>query len=320
MESFGILFTIITWVLVFYTIYHLWKKSCWFGTIKKIIYTLVLLFFPLIGIVCYWIGYILRSRKNSDEDTEDVYEGCDDEDLESTSEECESEDSAEEERRKQFQALLASSTELCEIYNKLYNTFIPKDNGDYKGAFFTGLLDVKTRAKRLADAHPKVLSITDGDSDKYMLFFGCLYDNVIEDMVHSSNGKLSLTAVRVLEDMSYGDSLVEELGIMDKFTEFLLDPDTEKAEIKIETRHNTVKLLLKYKGDKLYYETKNLYEAIKHGYCLTDRLIKWAEIIMVICNKYEYGLDSKFSKNDVEKYELPNMSWMNLENRLFALS
>ena len=122
-------------------------------------------------------------------------------------------------------------------------------------------------------------------------------------MYFSPNGKLAQFTQMVIADVQQGDSLLEQIGIAN----ILSDPEKANSSIKIRTDNATIKIETKTKNDVLHYEIKGAYDAFKYGLCLDDELIRKAEILITICAKYEYGPKYELHKDDVEKYELPNL-------------
>ena len=223
------------------------------------------------------------------------------------------------EQKSQCQAFINSNEELTKVYNQIYDTFIPKKNGDYKGAL-SGLLNIQTRCKRLAKAHESVKEISNGESSKYNAFFTTLYDCILNDLCTSHLPKLSNTANDVLEDYENGNKVAMELGFNDALTEFLANPNSEKYEVKVDTDSlfKKIKFNAKRKKGKVTYEIVNLYRCAYQGYNLTDPLVRAAELLIVICDWYEYATGENYlgvSKESIEKHNIPNMAWS--EKKLF---
>lgn len=210
-------------------------------------------------------------------------------------------------RQLKFKEQIDTHTELTVLYKKLYDTFVPKNDGSYKGSI-SGLLGDTTRAKRLEEAHKIVSSIYSNDKQAYMNFFETCYDIIFSSMANSQNGKLTSCIKFVLNDIEFGNSIIEKSGFADTLNEINENSEDNEVTMKINTSEIAAKVLIKKKNGKLTYEIKKLYESAKQGYCMTDPLIYSAEILIAICARYEYN--SLLFKNEVEKYDIPNTSWM----------
>lgn len=223
------------------------------------------------------------------------------------------------EQKSQCQAFINSNEELTKVYNQIYDTFIPKKDGNYKGAL-SGLLDVSTRAKRLAKAHETVKELCNGDGAKYNAFFTTLYNCILNDMYSSNLSKLSNSAKYVLEDFANCNKAVQEFGFDTALIEFIATPTSEKREIKVDTDSlfKKIKFTAKRKNGVVTYEIVNLYRCARQGYNLTDPLVRAAEVLIAICDWYEYATGDNYlgvSKESIEKYDIPNKSWS--EKKMF---
>lgn len=207
-------------------------------------------------------------------------------------------------RSEMFNTLMQgpNSEELTKCYNKIRSLFIPKKNGEFAGNL-SGLLSEKSRAKTLATTNETLIRILGNDTQAYAVWYDILFDNLLNEMYFSTNGKLSQFTQLVIADVQQGDALLEQIGIAD----ILSDPEKANNSIKIRTDNATVKIETKIKNDRLHYEIKGAYNAFKYGLCMDDKLIRKAEILMTICAKYEYGSKYELHKDDVEKYALPNL-------------
>lgn len=194
------------------------------------------------------------------------------------------------------------SEELAKCYNKLKSLFIPKNNGQFAGSL-SGLLSEKSRAKTLASTNETVTRVLGNNTHEYAVWYNVFFDNILNEMYFSPNGKLAQFTQMVIADVQQGDSLLEQIGIAN----ILSDPEKANSSIKIRTDNATIKIETKTKNDVLHYEIKGAYDAFKYGLCLDDELIRKAEILITICAKYEYGPKYELHKDDVEKYELPNL-------------
>lgn len=216
-------------------------------------------------------------------------------------------DEEAEARNVKFKEQLDAHTELTVLYKKLYDTFIPKSDGRYKGNI-AGLLSDTTRARRLEEAHKIVSSIYSDDKQAYLNFFETCYDILLSSMVHSQNEKLISCVKFTLDDAEFGNSIINKSGFWDTLNDINDSPEDNEATMKINTPEIAAKVVIKKKNGNLTYEIKKLYESAKHGYCMTDPLIYSAEILIAICARYEFN--SLLFKKDVEKYDLPNKRWM----------
>ena len=194
------------------------------------------------------------------------------------------------------------SEELTKCYNKLKSLFIPKNNGQFAGSL-SGLLSEKSRAKTLASINETISRILGNNTQEYAVWYNVFFDNILNEMYFSPNGKLAQFTQMVIADVQQGDSLLEQSGIAN----ILSDPEKANSSIKIRTGNATIKIETKIKNDILYYEIKGAYDAFKYGLCLDDELIRKAEILIAICAKYEYGPKYELHKDDIEKYELLNL-------------
>lgn len=208
------------------------------------------------------------------------------------------------ERNEAFNALMhgPDGQALAKCYNKIKSVFIPKPNGEFAGSM-SGLLSNSTRAKTLVSADETVSGILGKGTPEYELWYKVLYDNLINEMYVSDNKKLAQLTEYVLEDVNRGHEILNEIGI----EEILMDPDNDNSTITIDTDNHSVKIKIKTIDDVTLYEIQGAFESFKNGLCLDDALIHHAEILMAICEKYEYGPKVKFFKEEVEKYPLPNL-------------
>lgn len=207
-------------------------------------------------------------------------------------------------RNETFNSIMQSShsEELTKCYNKIKSIFIPKKTGDFAGSL-SGLLSEKSRAKTLANTNETVARILGNNTQEYAAWYNVLFDNILNEMYFSSNGKLAQFTQLVIADVQKGDALLEQIGIAD----ILSDPETANCSTKIRTYDATIKIEKKTKNNVLHYEIKGAYDAFKYGLCLDDELIRKIEILITICAKYEFGPKYELHKDDVEKYELPNL-------------
>jgi hypothetical protein len=203
----------------------------------------------------------------------------------------------------------ANGDELIKCYNRIKSLFIPKGNGEFAGSL-SGLLSEKSRAKTLAVTDETVARILGNDTQAYAVWYNVLFDSLLNEMYFSTNGKLAQFTKLVIEDVRQGDVLLEQVGIADILS------DTEKANssTKVRTENATIKIETKTKNGELHYEIKGAYDAFKYGLCLDDALIRKAEILIAICAKYEYGPKYELHKDDVEKYALPNLKNIKMDN------
>ncbi len=192
--------------------------------------------------------------------------------------------------------------ELTKCYNKIKSLFIPKKDGQFAGSL-SGLLSEKSRAKTLAATNETVARILGNNTQEYAIWYNVFFDNMLNEMYFSPNGKLAQFTQMVIADVQQGDSLLEQIGIAN----ILSDPEKANNSIKIRTDKATIKIETKLKNDRVHYEIKGAYDAFKYGLCLDDELIRKAEILITICAKYEYGPKYELHKDDVEKYGLPNL-------------
>lgn len=207
-------------------------------------------------------------------------------------------------RHETFNSIMqgSHSKDLTECYNKIRLLFIPKKNGEFSGSI-SGLLSEKSRAKTLATTDEIVARILGNNTQEYAVWYSVLFDNILNEMYFSPNGKLAQFTQLVIADVQQGDTLLEQVGIAN----ILSDPEKANSSTKIRTNNATIKIETRIKNGILHYEIKGAYEAFKYGLCLDDELIRKAEILMAICAKYEYGPKYELHKDDVEKYGLPNL-------------
>ena len=165
------------------------------------------------------------------------------------------------------------------------------------------MLSEKSRAKTLAATDEIVARILGNNTQEYAVWYRVLFDNILNEMYFSPNGKLAQFTQLVIADVQQGDTLLEQVGIIN----ILSDPEKANSSTKIRTNNATIKIETRIKNDILHYEIKGAYEAFKYGLCLDDELIRKAEILITICAKYEYGPKYELHKDDVEKYGLPNL-------------
>lgn len=193
--------------------------------------------------------------------------------------------------------------ELTKCYNKCKSLFIPKEDGRFAGSF-SGVLSETYRAKKLAETNEIVTRIFGNDLPEYAVWYAVLFDNILNEMYFSKNGKLVQFVEMVIADVWQGDALLKQIDIDD----ILSGPDSENKSTKVWTEKATIKIEKKLKNGKLHYEIKGAYDSFKYGLCMDDDLIRKAEILITICAKYEYGPKYELHKDDVEKYALPSLS------------
>lgn len=193
--------------------------------------------------------------------------------------------------------------ELTKCYNKCRSLFIPKENGEFAGSL-SGLLSETYRAKKLAEINETVARIFGNDLPEYAVWYNVLFDNILNEMYFSQNGKLVQFVEMVMADVQQGDALLKQIEIDD----ILSGPDSENKSTKVWTEKATIKIEKKLKKGQLHYEIKGAYDSFKYGLCMDDGLIRKAEILITICAKYEYGPKYELHKDDVEKYALPSLS------------
>lgn len=210
-----------------------------------------------------------------------------------------------DDRDEKFRDLMQgrNGEELTKCYNKCRSLFIPKENGEFAGSL-SGLLSERYRAKKLAEINETVARIFGNDLPEYAVWYSVLFDNILNEMYFSQNGKLVQFVKMVMADVRQGDALLKQIDIYD----ILSGPVSENKSTKVWTEKATIKIEKKLKNGELHYEIKGAYDSFKYGLCMDDDLIRKAEILMTICAKYEYGQKYELHKDDVEKYALPNLS------------
>ena len=104
----------------------------------------------------------------------------------------------------------------------------------------------------------------------------------------------------------------------------VMDEDTlekiQKYEVKVDTDSlfKKIKFTAKRKNGVVTYEIVNLYQCARQGYNLTDPLVRATEVLIAICDWYEYATGDNYlgvSKESIEKYDIPNKSWS--EKKMF---
>lgn len=199
--------------------------------------------------------------------------------------------------------------ELTQCYAQIKSLFVPKKNGDFAGSL-SGLLSNSHRAKKLESTDKKVAQMLGNNTQEYAVWYNVLFDNLLNEMYFSNNGKLSQLTKDVIEDVKQGDIVLESIGIRD----ILANPEHANCSISYEFEDYKIKIKTETKNNQLYYKIKGAYESFRHGLCLEDDLIRKAEILIEICEKYEFGAKCKLNKEEIEKYALPNLQ--NINNQL----
>lgn len=218
-------------------------------------------------------------------------------------------------QKSKCQEFITTNEELTKIYTQVYDSFIPKPNGNYKS--LSGVLDPAIRCKQLEKANEIVTRICNKDKNLYNVFFESLYDCIINDMITSKIKKLSNFANDIIEDFDSNTKIAEDLGFKTALKEFIENPDSEKHEIKtdIGSLFKKVNFIAERKKGKVSYKINNLYKYSPQGYNLSDPLVGVGEILITICDWYEYyDPSSKIKqigplKESLEKYNLPNSTW-----------
>lgn len=207
-------------------------------------------------------------------------------------------------RAELFNGLMSGENggELTKCYNKIKSLFIPKKNGQFAGSL-SGLLSERSRAKTLAATDVQIRQLLGRDPQAYAEWYDTLFDNLLNEMYTSSFGKLAQFTQAVIADVQQGDELLEQTGVAEK----LADPEYADCSTKIRTETATIKIETKTRNGQFHYEIKGAYQSFKYGLCMDDELVRKAEILMVICAKYEYGPKYELHKEDVEQYALPNL-------------
>lgn len=298
---------IVIWIASIFSIYHLWKNVS--GKIGlKILLTIAMILFSMLGLIIYWVYYFSSNKETNSNITTPQLNGM-----------CNSGNSqvvqnahadTDDIRLSRFEALIKTNKEFLEQYNILYDIFIPKSDRNYKGSL-TGLLDEKTRVKKLEKAHYTIRSLCNGNADDYIAFFEVFYDNILNEMLQSKYRTLASMASVVLSDVNRGDSIVEEYDLRDRLVDFIQDPNASESETDISTEDGTVRFYIKRKNGEVCYKAKNLYKTTDDGcYCMTDSLIRLAEILIAICIKYEFGPKAVISRKNIETYNIPNLEWI----------
>ncbi len=142
-------------------------------------------------------------------------------------------------RNETFNSIMQSShsEELTKCYNKIKSLFIPKKNGEFSGSI-SGLLSEKSRAKTLANTNETVAHILGNNTQEYAVWYNVLFDNILNEMYFSPNGKLAQFSQLVIADVQKGNALLEQIGIVD----ILSDPETANSSTKIRTDDATIKI------------------------------------------------------------------------------
>lgn len=196
--------------------------------------------------------------------------------------------------------------ELEKCYAQIRSLFIPKKSGDFAGSL-SGLLSNSHRAKKLESTNKKVVQMLGNSTQEYVVWYDMLFDNLLNEMFFSKNKKLSQITIDVIKDVQRGDTILEKLSIRD----ILSDPKHANCTISYDFEDVKIKIKTETKNGELHYDINGAYESFRHGLCLEDDLIRKAEILIEICEKYEYGVKCKLNKEEIEKYELPNLKNIN---------
>lgn len=343
-----IIFITVCFALQVYTIIHVWKHLST-STLWKVIWTLLLLLLGGIGVIFYWLYYAIKGRKgnlNTKRDmpyaphatVQDTLSGNQASTALSSYEEEENDE--KEGDGKSMRALFnevmygANGKILSESYEKLMNMFIMKENGECKGAGFTGILDERARSKRLEKVDNQVIIPALGHNPAmYEAWWTIFYEDVLDRMQNSPNAKQRNLLEAVLADVERGDRLLQVSGAfeymqqqcMDEMerlaenvtlttlkgkvvnTHVILKSKNEGKNIKITTSYDTVKINRKEKHGKVYYKIKGAYKYFYLGLS-EDELIRTAEILMAVPSILQYGLKDGVSKVWMEEHDLPSLS------------
>lgn len=113
-----------------------------------------------------------------------------------------------DDRDEKFRDLMQgrNGEELTKCYNKCRSLFIPKENGEFAGSL-SGLLSERYRAKKLAEINETVARIFGNDLSEYSVWYSVLFDNILNEMYSSQNGKLVQFVEMVMADVWQGDAL-----------------------------------------------------------------------------------------------------------------
>lgn len=335
-----IIFYILCLALQVFTIIHAWKNLP-FSKFVKVLCTIIILIFSWIAVVIYWIYYGLKGPNNHAiikqetqienavlQETNNTYE----DDAHAPEENAEKEQNA----RLLFNEVMngVNSKALSESYEKVMNMFIMKENGECKGAGFTGLLDEKDRAKRLEKIDNQiVLPALGHNPDMYKAWWTTVYYDVCSRMQNSPNKQQIMMLEQVLSDVERGDELLEISGASEYMRDYrtndveilkenvtltnmrgrevntsvIFKSKNEGKNIKITTLDDTIKIKRQEKRGKIYYEIKGAYEYFYLGLS-DDDLIRIAEILIAVPSILQFSLKNGINKVWMEEYEMPSLS------------
>lgn len=336
------IFYIILFAVQIFTIIHAWKHLP-VSTFVKIICSLLILVCSWIAVMIYWIYFAIK-RPNGRTITKPKVQCRSEAPQETNSDEEEniqlSDDinskTDEEAMRTLFNEAMngANGRALTECYEKLMNLFIMKENGECKGAGFSGLLDERDRAKRLEKMDNQVvLPALKENPAMYEAWWTTVYLDVLDRMQNSPNKKQINMLEQIHFDVERGDELLDVSGATEYMqnyqtdekevlrenvtltslkgrvinTSIILKSKNEGKNIKIMTLDDTVKIKRQEKHGKIYYEIKGAYKYFYLGLS-DDELIRIAEILIAVPSIVQFNLKDGVNKVWMEEYDMPSLT------------
>jgi hypothetical protein len=338
MEVAAAILGIILVALDIFTAIHAWKNipvSKWI----KVLSCIAILFLGWVAIIAYWLIYFLIIKKNNStvqNGTTPTSHAPIDTTVNSFNPPEENNDEDEKTMRSLFNEAMngPEGKKLSKSYEELMNIFIMKPNGECKGAGFSGMMDERDRAQRLAKTDSNsILPALGNHPEMYKAWWTVFYTDVFNRMQSSPNSQQIAMLKQIQCDVERGDKLLEISGALEYMQNRRIDDVTTLIEnvtltnkkgkavntfvtfesadsgksLKIKTLDDTIKIKRQEKHGKIYYEIKGAYQYFYLGIG-DDDLIRMAEILIAVPSILQFNLKDGVNKVWMEEYELPSLS------------
>ena len=340
-------FTIMSYVVIIFTIIHLWKLRPFSNGVCVAI-TIGLLLLGWIGLIIYWVFFLIKRPDRIPvvqiEDSKQHPSNADEVTPEVINSGGEMQSIEEEFRRMRILFNKAMSgvngSALSKAYSKMMELFIIKANGHCKGAVFSGLMWADDRAKKIAKMDESVVFPALGHDKKlYEAWWMTFYQDVEQTINESANSKVRAYMNAVITDVELGDEVLAKSGVIEAIfnpeeyagydekstyyeSVYLTAPNGDQYEtymdvkilkegkkMKVRTSKHSINIKVKTKGDNVRYEICGAYQYFPYGLSM-DPMIKYAEMLMAAATLHI--LDTKQIDNaSMEKYALPSLSKFN---------
>lgn len=291
MEVAAAILGIILVALDIFTAIHAWKKfpvSKWI----KVLSCIAILFLGWVAMIAYWLIYFLIIKKNNStvqHGTTLTSHAPIDTTVNSFNPPEENNDEDEKTMQSLFNEAMngPEGKKLAKSYEELMNIFIMKPNGECKGAGFSGMMDERDRAQRLAKTDSNsILPALGNHPEMYKAWWTVFYTDVFNRMQSSPNSQQIAMLKQIQCDVERGDKLLEISGALEYMQNRRIDDVTTLIEnvtltnkkgkavntfvtfesadsgksLKIKTLDDTIKIKRQEKHGKIYYEIKGAYQ------------------------------------------------------------